>query len=46
MCIRDRSTTVVVPGLLTGNPLQVSYVPGKGYVYMADMGVGLSLIHI
>lgn len=39
-----RSTTVVVPGLLTGNPLQVSYVPGKGYVYMADMGVGNLLV--
>ena len=39
-----RSTTATVPGLVTGNPLQVSYVPGKGYVYMADMGSGNLLV--
>jgi hypothetical protein len=39
-----RSTTATVPGLVTGNPLQVSYVPGKGYVYMADMGSGNWLV--
>jgi len=26
------------------NPLQVSYVPGKGYVYMADVGSGNFLV--
>ncbi len=39
-----RPTTATVPGLLTGNPLQVSYVPGKGYVYLADMGSGNVLV--
>jgi len=41
-----RSTTVTLPGLVTGNPLQVSYVPGKGYVYMADMGGNLLVVNI
>ncbi len=39
-----RSTTATVPGLVTGNPLQVSYVPGKGYVYMTDLGSGNWLV--
>lgn len=39
-----RSTTATVPGLVTGNPLQVSYVPGKGYIYMADLGSGNLLV--
>ena len=39
-----RPTTANIPGLLTGNPLQVSYVPGKGYVYLADMGSGNLLV--
>ena len=39
-----RSTTATVPGLLTGSPLQVSYVPGKGYVYLADLGSGDLLV--
>lgn len=41
-----RSTTAALPGLVTGNPLQVSYVPGKGYVYMADMGGNLLVVNI
>jgi hypothetical protein len=39
-----RPTTAGIPGLLTGNPLQVSHVPGKGYVYLADMGSGNLLV--
>ena len=39
-----RSTTATLPGLVTGNPLQVGYVPGKGYVYMADLGSGNLLV--
>jgi len=39
-----RSTTATVPGLVTGNPLQVGYVPGKGYVYLADLGSGNGLV--
>lgn len=35
-----RPTTATLPGVLTANPLQVSYVPGKGYVYAVDMGSG------
>ena len=42
--LTPRPTTATVPGLLTGNPLQVSYVPGKGYVYMADLGSGNLLV--
>jgi hypothetical protein len=42
--LTPRPTTAGIPGLLTGNPLQVSYVPGKGYVYMADLGSGNLLV--
>lgn len=42
--LTPRPTTAGIPGLLTGNPLQVSYVPGKGYVYMADIGSGNLLV--
>ena len=33
-----RATTATVSGMVTTNPLQVSYVPGKGYVYGVDLG--------
>lgn len=33
-----RASTATVPGMVTTNPLQVSYVPGKGYVYGVDLG--------
>lgn len=39
-----RPTTAAVPGVTSLNPLQVSYVPGKGYVYMADVGSGNFLV--
>ena len=35
-----RPTTATAPGIVTDHPLKVSYVPGKGYVYMADLGSG------
>jgi len=41
-----RSTTATIPGLVTGNPLQVTYVPGKGYVYLADLGGNLLVVNI
>lgn len=37
-------TTATLPGVITATPLQVSYVPGKGYVYMADFGSGNRLV--
>jgi len=39
-----RATTATVPGIVTTNPLQVSYVPGKGYVYGVDLGGGNVLV--
>ena len=39
-----RATTATVSGIVTTNPLQVSYVPGKGYVYGVDLGGGNVLV--
>lgn len=40
-------TTATLPGVTTAHPLQVSYVPGRGYVYLADFGSGnLLVLHI
>lgn len=39
-----RASTATVPGMVTTNPLQVSYVPGKGYVYGVDLGGGNVLV--
>ena len=35
---RHAASTATVPGIVTTNLLQVSYVPGKGYVYGVDLG--------
>lgn len=39
-----RPTTATLAGIVTSNPLQVSYVPDKGYVYLADLGSGNLLV--
>lgn len=39
-----RDTRATVPGVTSRNPLQVSYIPGKGYVYLADLGGGNVLV--
>ena len=39
-----RPTTATLPGIVTADPLQVSYVPGKGYVYMINTGAGNMLV--
>jgi len=42
-----RPTAATIPGIVTAHPLQVSYVPGKGYLYLADFGSGhLLVVHI
>lgn len=43
-----RPTVATIPGIVTAHPLQVSYVPGKGYLYLADFGSGghLLVVHI
>lgn len=35
-----RPTAATLPGVTTLQPLQVTYVSGKGYVYLADLGGG------
>lgn len=45
--VTTRPTPATAPGILTVNPLKVSYVPEKGYVYMADFGSNnLLVVHI
>ena len=39
-----QASTATVPGIVTTQPLQVSYVPGKGYVYGVDLGEGNVLV--
>lgn len=39
-----RPTTATVPDVSSLSPLHVSYVPGKGYVYLADVGSGNWLV--
>ena len=39
-----RPTVATIPGIVTAHPLQVSYVPGQGYLYLADFGSGNRLV--
>jgi hypothetical protein len=39
-----RPTVATIPGIVTAHPLQVSYVPGQGYLYLADFGSGNQLV--
>lgn len=39
-----RDTQATLPGIVTSRPLQVVYVPGRGYVYLADFGSGNLLV--
>ena len=39
-----QASTATVPGIVTTQPLQVSYVPGRGYVYGVDLGEGNVLV--
>ena len=42
--LTPQSTTATLPGVVTTQPLQVAYVPGKGYLYLADFGSGNRII--
>ena len=39
-----RTTTATIPGIATGSPLLVSFIPDIGYVYMAQLTNGFGMI--
>ena len=39
-----RASPTTLPGIVTSRPLQVAYVPDRGYVYLADFGSGNLLV--
>lgn len=42
--LTTQPTTATLPNVTTSDPLWVTYVTGKGYVYLANLGSGNALV--